>query len=137
MLMGASSRIAMQWVLFSGEGNVGGLVGRNWRTIMDSYATSSVRGSFSVGGLVGVNGGIITNSYATGSVSGEDNVGGLVGFDDEGTITNSYWDTDTSGIETSAGGTSKTTVELQSPTEATGIYSSWGSNNWDFGTSIQ
>ena len=33
--------------------------------------------------------------------------------------------------------TSKTTVELTSPTRATGIYSNWGPNHWDFGTSNQ
>ena len=122
----------------SGDYSTGGLVGDNEGDITNGYATGSVSGDSELGGLVGANEGDIRNSYATGSVTGSgEDVGGLVGFDDEGTITNSYWDTDTSGIETSAGGTSKTTVELQSPTEATGIYSSWGSNNWDFGTSSQ
>jgi len=69
-----------------------------------------------VGGLVGYNpGGTITNSYATGSVTGGNLViilvGGLVG-QSSGPITNSYWNTETSGQSTSAGGTGKTTVEM-------------------------
>ena len=125
----------------SGDKDVGSLAGGNSGTITNSYATGSVRGTFfSIGGLVGGNSGTITNSYATGFVRGSSfsssDIGGLAGGN-SGTITNSYWDVDTSGIQTSAGGTSKTTVALQSPTTATGIYSSWGSDNWDFGTSRQ
>ena len=93
-----------------------------------------------MGGLVGLNdrGGTITNSYATGSVSGISSVGGLVGLNyRRSTITNSYWDINTSGIITSSGGTSKATVELQSPTapgNVSGeIYYSWSSDDWDFG----
>ena len=125
----------------SGDKDVGSLAGGNSGTITNSYATGSVRGTFfSIGGLVGGNSGTITNGYATGSVRGSSfsssDVGGLVGGN-SGTITNSYWDVDASGIQTSAGGTSKTTVALQSPTTATGIYGSWSSDNWDFGTSSQ
>ena len=127
----------------SGSGdNVGGLVGSNSSrgTITNSYATGSVAGSINIGGLVGWNSGGITNSYATGSVAGSINIGGLVGSN-SGTITNSYWDSDTSGRTTSAGGTSKTTVELQSPTApgsaSNELYYNWSSDDWDFGTSIQ
>ena len=120
------------------EGASGGLVGFNVGTITNSYATGSVKGGRPSGGLVGWNEGIITNSYATGSVRVlSSSIGGLVGRNNKGNITNSYWDVDASGIQISAGGTSKTTVALQSPTTATGIYSSWGSNHWDFGTSSQ
>ena len=63
-----------------------------------------------------------------------------------GTTTASYWDTETSGRTTSAGGEGKTTSELQSPTGYTGIYADWnvdlngdgtGDDPWDFGTSRQ
>ena len=125
----------------SGNNSVGGLVGENRGTITNSYATGSVSGDFGVGGLVGENGGIITNSYATGSVSGSgDNLGGLVGRN-FGTTTNSYWDINSSGIETSAGGTSQTTVELQAATgpgsTSAEIYYNWSTDDWDFGTSVQ
>ncbi|MCX7668666.1 MAG: hypothetical protein N2439_01150, partial [Anaerolineae bacterium] len=58
--------------------------------------------------------GIVDKSYATGSVTGSDYVGGLVGvvwiF---GMVTASFWDTQTTGQTTSAGGTGKTTAEMK------------------------
>ena len=71
------------------------------------------------------------------------NVGGLVGhrWSDYYTFSTSYWDKQTSGRTSrqtaSAGGKGKTTVELQEPTAATGIYSSWSTDVWDFGTTKQ
>ncbi|MXX98292.1 MAG: hypothetical protein F4Y58_00065, partial [Gammaproteobacteria bacterium] len=128
----------------------GGLVGgHSSGSITDSYATGSVEGSGAIGGLVGMisdnfnSGTIIENSYAVGSVEGMSNVGGLVGLKNlgRGTIVNSYWDIEASGILTSAGGTSKTTVELRTPTEAgsatTDAYYNWSADNWDFGASSQ
>jgi filamentous hemagglutinin family protein len=73
----------------SGNNAVGGLVGRNYGTITDSYNTGAVSGNYYVGGLVGDNRGTITDSYNTGAVSGNYDVGGLVG-DNRGTITDSY-----------------------------------------------
>ena len=78
------------------------------------------------------------NSYTTGAIEGHgDDVGGLVGNNRSGTIRRSYWDTETSGITRSDGGIGKTTEQLQSPTDATGIYDEWITANWDFGTSKQ
>ena len=74
----------------------GGLVGYNYGTISNSYATGEVTVSTSYssgGGLVGYNYGTISNSYATGEVtsSGSDSSGGgLVGYNNQGTISNSY-----------------------------------------------
>jgi hypothetical protein len=95
---------------------VGGLVGENEGTIFDCYATGSVAGVGRVGGLVGLNfaaGDIVERSYSTGSVTGSEEVGGLVGRND-GTVSNSFWDTVTSGRATSDGGTGRTTVEMRS-----------------------
>jgi len=61
---------------------------------------------------VGGNEGIVSNSYSTGSVSSSVTAGGLVGAG--GTVHNSFWDTETSGQATSAGGTGKTTAEMNS-----------------------
>ena len=141
----------------SGFGSdIGGLVGFNdTATIENSYATGDVKGgdsSSNVGGLVGQNGGTnlvdseIKNSYATGFVSGGGSrVGGLVGWNDtglRGMITDSYWlrgsaSSGGTGVDAS---TSKTAMELISPTAAEGIYSRWNpddSDDWDFGTSNQ
>ena len=99
-----------------GDSRVGGLVGDNWyyRGILsNSYSTGSVTGSTQVGGLVGVNFyGNVTHSYSTGSVTGSTQVGGLVGYD-TGTVSNSFWDRVTSGMEESDGGTGKATAEMQ------------------------
>ncbi len=128
-----------------GSVDAGGLVGRNFGTIENSYATGHVLGRLNsdVGGLVGyIWRGTIKNSYAMGKVESlamPSRVGGLVGTKTGGRITDSYWDTKTSGITTGADGTSKTTVELQEPMTATGIYLGWNgdNDNWDFGTSKQ
>ena len=130
----------------------GGLVGQNTGTIRASWSTATVRGSSSsssttAGGLVARNLGSIVASWSAGRVVAPRS-GGLVGFrSSAGTVTNSYWDTGTSGQSTSAGGVGKTTRELQRPTAygATGIYANWNLNldgdantdddPWDFGTS--
>lgn len=82
-----------------------------------------ISAKFYVGGLVGYSGALavdstVSNCYATGTVSGSNYVGGLVGFNDNGsTVENSFWDTETSGQVSSAGGTGKTTAEMK--TEST------------------
>ncbi|MCD4791372.1 MAG: T9SS type A sorting domain-containing protein, partial [Bacteroidales bacterium] len=113
----------------SGTKYVGGLVGDNPNSnISNSYSTGSVSGTRYVGGLVGINfqspGTYITvsNSYSTGSVSGSSDVGGLVAYNNA-TVTNSFWDTETSGQSSSAGGTGKNTTQMQTQSTFTG---------WDF-----
>ena len=85
---------------------VGGLTGTNWVSVTRAYALGDVTagaGSDSVGGLVGQNigpgYGTISMSYSTGQVSasGSTNVGGFVGNNSGGVISNSYWDSHTSG----------------------------------------
>ena len=97
----------------SGDSYTGGLVGFNRDTVKDSYSSANVTGRWIAGGLMGQNRGTVTKSYSTGSVSGTDLIGGLVGRNYEGTVSNSFWDTETSGQHTSDGGTGKTTAEMQ------------------------
>jgi hypothetical protein len=126
----------------SGVERIGGLVGQNgwcrsWGgcnpgTISNCYSTGSVSGRSFVGGLVGENEyGYITNCYSTGSVTGTSDVGGLVGHNDEqyGVVTASFWDIDTSGQTTSAGGTGLTTAEMQ-------LMSTFTDAGWDFTTPV-
>lgn len=102
---------------------VGGLVGVNgYGTVTDSYATGSVHSASSSGGPSGGSGagglvgrqfgtldawlpGRINASYSTGAVTGGEGVpvGGLVGSLESGTINNSFWDTQASGLSTLAG----------------------------------
>ena len=100
----------------SGNQAVGGLAGVSAGSITTSYSSGDVSGQRSVGGLVGWNyQSNITNSYSTGMVSGDQNIGGLVGKRDQdvGIVADCFWDTQTSGQATSAGGVGKTTTELR------------------------
>ncbi|MGV8953444.1 MAG: filamentous hemagglutinin N-terminal domain-containing protein [Cypionkella sp.] len=90
---GAIRNVGMVGGSVTGSTYVGGLVGWNYGSISNSYATGWVSsGGWNIGGLVGLNkGGTISNSYATGAVSGPHRPGGLVGNNDGGsTISNSY-----------------------------------------------
>ena len=100
----------------SGGRWVGGLVACNDGAIVNCYSSAAVTGGMHAGGLVGTNGGIIRNSYSTGHVAGDEEIGGLVSSQSYGTITGCYWDIETSGQSTSAGGVGKTTAELQNAT---------------------
>ena len=97
--------------------NAGGLIGYsiNNGEIKNSYSNSTVSGSNTIGGLIGyLNIGTITNSYSNGDVNGSTNAGGLIGVvNGSSTITNSFWDKNSSGQVTSAGGIGKTTDEMR------------------------
>jgi hypothetical protein len=108
----------------SGTSSVGGLVGENWRTVTQCYSTGVVGGSDYVGGLVGHNYlGTVTRCYSTGSVSGSRSLGGLIGVNTiyhpilhgirGGLVSACFWDIQTSGQVTSAGGTGLTTAEMK------------------------
>jgi len=103
----------------------GGLVGAT-ANIKDCYSTSTVTatGDYSdVGGLVGFNNNVnnIINSYSTGKVSAgiASDIGGLVGRISGTTITNSYYDSQTSGQTDTGKGEPKTTAEMQTADFAT------------------
>lgn len=133
----------------SGGGNMGGLVGSagNWNstsyttTISDSYSLSNVvvpNGANMAGGFIGSlwsNGGTstISNSYSTGMVAvpSGGSIGGFAG-QNNGSILNSYWNTETSGIAsagigngTNSGVIAKTTSQLMS-----GLQQDWSSGTW-------
>ena len=101
----------------------GGLVGSNDGEITACYSTCTVDGSNDVGGLAGGNSGPITDSYAVGLVDGANRVGGLVGSNTGATVTDCYWDIVTSGQNTSACGTGKTTADMKQQATFVG---------WDF-----
>lgn len=125
-----------------GPASAGGLIGTNFAMnggiarVAQSYATGSVHGSSNVGGLVAQNltsnGGIatITQSFATGLVTasaGAPAVGGLVGTN-SGTISDSYWDTQTSGqtINGGSGASGLITAKLQESLPAGWDAKIWG-----------
>ena len=95
------------------DSGTGGLIGANVGTVSNCYSTGKVTGDSGAGGLMAANSGTVSNSYSTGSVNGNEYLGGLVGYTDQGTVSGSFWDTETSGQSTSDGGTGKTTAEMQ------------------------
>ena len=121
----------------SGGNYVGGLVGSNeGGSINASYSSVTISGIHNVGGLAGYNAGIILSSYSTGKVVGGSDVGGLVGRlwivsarglseSAVGVVIDSFWDKDSSGNDTSAGGTGLTTAQMQDPN--TFITAGWDS----------
>ncbi|HTY10320.1 MAG TPA: GLUG motif-containing protein [Bacteroidota bacterium] len=126
--------------LVNGANLVGGLVGHNDQgtVISNCYSTGSVNGSGSgIGGLVGYNtytspaNAQIVNSYAIGKLigSGVSQVGGLVGGNGA-TISNSFWNTDSSGSTgvgagSGSGATGATSGQMQTLSTFTGA-------GWDF-----
>ena len=170
----ATGRVSGGQVGGSNHPALGGLVGQQTGgSIVASYATGDVGSATDqvfAGGLIGAqHGGSVSASYATGVVAAvnDDLLGGLTPpprqpgtitrtgrysplFNSSGSITDSYWDTDASGIAAdspAAGrGTGLTTAELQGTTDYTGIYASWNHNTdgvagaddpWYFGTTTQ
>ena len=118
----------------TGTSNVGGLVGTVAGTVggfvgavSNTYATGVVQGTTYVGGLAGSVTGTISSSYATGVVSGSNHAGGAIGINRSGTITDVYYDGQTSGMSDTGTGTVETTAQLQSGTLPSGFSSTvWG-----------
>jgi hypothetical protein len=121
-------------VTASGQSEVGGLVGESYAytsaRISDSYATGAVDGDNRVGGLVGYayDETTVVDSHAVGSVTGNTKAGGLVGEAASGRYNtpqfdSAYWNKDTTGVSSSAGGTSLTSAEFTDQTNF---------NGWDF-----
>lgn len=112
----------------SGQLEVGGLAGINSGACKDCYATGSVSADGRVGGLVGrasSSDNTIVNCYSAGRVLGKTDCGGLVGRNDLGTVTACFWDIQTSGQQSSAGGIGRTTSEMK-------VAATFLDAGWDF-----
>ena len=115
----------------------GGLAGANESNgiIENSYSTGTVSGMIDIGGLLGFNNGVTMKCYSTGTVIDNysaDGVsvgfGGLIGScTQEAYSFLSYWNTQTSGWSTSAGGKGKTTAQLKNKT----TFNDWGKSSID------
>jgi len=117
-----------------GEG-VGGLIGSaNYdSTVVYAYATGDVSGDSRVGGLMGKGAGVLTDVYASGHVSASYQPGGLIGGFDGfyPTVTNGYWNLETTGQSTSlGGGTGLSSAQMMQASSFSGwdLASSGGSN---------
>ncbi len=113
---------------------VGGLFGfvDDYTHLTDSYSVGNATGNSYVGGLAGScsSNATVMNCYSVGSVTGDTYVGGLLGSNNSSCISASFWDTQTTGQSTSAGGTGKTTAEMKTMTTYTNA-------GWDFVGEIQ
>ena len=70
----------------------------------------------SAAGLIGINYGNVSNTYATGKVSGGINSGGLIWYqEDLASVTNSFYDMETTGQSDTGKGTGLTTAEMTDP----------------------
>lgn len=114
---------------------VGGLVGGALRpgSVLRCYAHGSLcvlNNSTRIGGLAGCHTGLIEHGYSAGHlIAGEDStdVGGLLGTTvngrDYGTTRGGYWDIQTGGLSTSAGGNGLSTSAMKRRASF---------NRWDF-----
>ena len=132
--------------VFGGDSSsdIGGLVGTNATggSIADCYSAATVRGgiqSDSIGGLAGYFNSAVTavnNCYAVGAVSGQSGskyLGGLIGNFVSGTISNSFWDTETTLMADAAGYTAGTITNVFGTTTAEmKLQSTYTAYGWDF-----
>jgi len=105
---------------------VGGFCGENREaTIKNCFSQGKVNGSEAVGGFVGNNRDDleIINCYSTCEADAKSYEGGFIGRNAGYPVISCYWDTQTSGITESDGGTGKTTAEMMM--QATFV-------DWDF-----
>ena len=138
----------MQATTVAGYCHVGGLVGNQFgplSTIKNSYADATLASSTEScrigarGKLLGlVNGGVIENSYATGASPGVTNLlGAQISSRASGfpplIFNDSYWDSGANVV----GARGRTTMQLQMPTAAVGLYENWSDEIWDFGTASE
>jgi len=114
----------------------GGLVAANWGSISNSYSVGGVDHSclaFDLcwtGGLSASNqpGSSITNSYTVSPIDSNAFFVGALVAGNLGSVQDSYYDPDRTGVTTSAAGTSISTSDLQSGNPLT----NWSSNIWLF-----
>jgi hypothetical protein len=113
--------VGLTGVNSAGLGYVGGLAGKNSKTIGNVFVTGSVTGiNDYVGGLTGYNNSTISNAYTIGSVIGSSNdVGGLAGYNDS-TISNVYSGSNVTGDNNHTGGLTGYNFGLISNASATG-----------------
>ena len=120
----------------------GGLIGRADNSIVaNCYTIGEISAGNGVGGIVGMLAkSSITNSFTTMKSSGLTYVSGLAGvIDKDSSLTNSIWNTETTGqstaVDDNQGGTESnnkglTTSEMQDPSN----WSGWDTDIWDFST---
>lgn len=129
----ATGDVVTESSLYS-AGGFAGMVGGD-TLISDSYAKGDITAEGQAGGFSGYNdSSYVFRSYSTGAVYVDDEespFGGFNGETGDAAIVDSFWDTETSGLANSSGGTGKTTNEMKDlDTYTTAANLDEGS--WDF-----
>jgi hypothetical protein len=137
------STIELNYATGSVKGNngIGGFLGvclcnnSNQNIIRDSYATGRVIGNQNVGGFAGQSGDIFLRVISTGRVdrdTSETAIGGLIGAfwnpDGPRNVPDGFWDKDTSGRTSSAGGQGRSTTEMF----GSSLYTNYDATLWKF-----
>lgn len=138
----SSGAISVGPSYYDDDEEIGGLVGEDdFGNITNSYSrsplyiSSSSRYNNSIGGLVGeLYYSSATNTYSAAPirVGGYSyDIGGLIGYNGGSPVTSSYWDTQVSGLSSSAGGTGETTAAMMQQATFSGwdFNSIWGIYN--------
>jgi hypothetical protein len=111
----------------------GGFIAQSHETVSNCYSRASVNAEFQVAGFISFNNGDTEKCYSTGLVSGEaDDQDGFCNDADghgDGTLTDCFWDTQTSNQSSSDGGTSATTTQMTNETTTDNIFLN---ASWDF-----
>ncbi len=116
--------------------STGGLVGENSFTgrINNSYSISTLKGGNIVGGLLGSGNtnNVISQSYSAGSTNNTGtSIGGATGSNSDGNANDLYWNSETSGQNSSDSGTSRTSTTMIG---GSSNFSNFGSE-WTFNSS--
>lgn len=115
--------------MVNGSGTVGLIAGGSTGTIRNCYARGDLTGTSYTGGFIGtVAQGVVECCYVVNSLSSPRSMGGFAAGLQAGTITGCFWDTTTSGIQTSAGGGGLSTSDLQ--ILDTFSYNGWAGTAW-------
>jgi hypothetical protein len=128
--IGTVKNLGISASYIKGHSYVGGLAGENEDgAISNSYFIGIVEGRSDVGGLVGLNDGTIINSYSASVVNGDRDRrgGGLVGYNNRkgSAISSSYYDKETSDQSDEGKGDGKTTAEMKQKS----TYEGWDFDN--------
>ncbi|MBS4013774.1 MAG: fibrobacter succinogenes major paralogous domain-containing protein [Bacteroidetes bacterium] len=99
-----------------GTKQIGGFIGLSRdMTIKNSYSIGNVEGINNIGGFIGQieQSSNVENCFSAGLITASSVGGGLIGVNFNSTVKYSFWDTDLSGYNESAGGIGKSTSEMQ------------------------
>jgi len=116
----------------TGNDYIGGILG--WQdnsSTSNCFNTGNTSGFSYIGGIMGYNPGTVSNCYSTGVITGTYSFGGLIGYNSSA-VNNCFWDIQTSGQSSSAGGTGKTTAEMNDVATYTSLATTGLDSPWDF-----